>query len=404
MNFLQALLGGPSETKAISIDELWQRMDGGGPSKAGPPVNWQSALRVSVAFSCARVLAEGVAQVPFKLMREDNGGSVAAREHPLFNILARSPNEFQTSFQWRETMMMHAIFARGGYSVIDRGPDGHIRELLPVMPESVRIQKTDKGVFYWIRTLDGDERPYPRSSIFHLRGPSWDGLEGLDVIDLAREALGLAIATEETHSLFHKNGAKTAGIISLEGELKDEGRKRLKDSFKESTVGKNAFKTIVLDQNAKYQQMSMSGVDAEHLATREMQITEVCRFMRVMPLMCGFSDKTSTFASAEQFFIAHVVHSLGPWFERYEQCADRDLLTKKEFNSGFFSKLPAQGLLRGDVKSRGEYYTKMYNIGSMNPNEIRALEDMNGYVGGEKYRVPLNMEDPNSTPEPAIKV
>jgi HK97 family phage portal protein len=397
VSFLTALLG-PSEQKSISIDDLWSRIDGGLSSKAGPPVNWQNALRVSVAFSCARVLAEGIAQIPLKLMQEEtNGGSRAAREHPLYQILARRPNDWMTSFEFRETMMFHAIFAKGGYAIINRS-GGKVKELIPVMPECIRIeQNSDASLTYWVKMLDGTQRPFPKSSIFHLRGPSWNGVEGLDVIDLAREALGLAIATEETHARFHKNGAKAAGIISMDGELKAEGRAALKKAFQDATTGGNAYKTLVLDQGAKFSQMSMTGVDSQHLETRRHQIEEVCRFMRVFPQMAGYSDKTSTFASAEQFFIAHVVHSLGPWNERWEQSLDRDLLTKQEIAQRYFTKLSVQGLMRGDVTSRSSFYASAITNGYMTRNEVRALEDLNPIEGLEEPLIPLNMVGANET-------
>lgn len=392
-DFLTSLLGGPGERKGISFDALWDLFAGGAASKAGPSISWKSALRVSVAFSCGRVLAEGIAQIPFKLMQEDGEGSRQARENSLYRVIARRPNDWMTPFEFRETMMYHAVFAKGGYAVINRA-GGKVKELLPVMPDRVRIEQlADTTLTYWIRMSDGSEVPFPRNTIFHLRGPSWDGVEGLDVIDLAREALGLALATEETHSRFHKNGAKAAGIISMDGELKEAGRSALKKAFQEASTGANSFKTLVLDQGAKFEQMSMTGVDSEHILTRELQIAEVCRFMRVFPQMAGYSNGTATFASAEQFFIAHVVHSLGPWVERWEQASDRDLLTPKEFDEGYFTKLSVQGLLRGDAKSRAEYYVKMFSIGAINPNGIRALEDMNPYEGGEKYFVPMNMAD-----------
>jgi HK97 family phage portal protein len=391
-DFLTSLIG-PSETKSVGLDELWRAFSGGIASKAGPAISWKTALRVSAAFSCGRVLAEGIAQIPIKLMRENDTGSAAAREHPLYRVLARRPNDWMTPFELRETMMYHACFSKGGYCVINR-VGGKVRELIPVLPNRVRPeQDDDASLQFWITMPDGVERPFPSKSIFRLHGPSWDGVEGLDVTDLAREALGLALATEETHSRFHKNGAKAAGIVSLDGELKKEGRDALKKAFQEGATGSNSFKTLILDQGAKFSTMSMTGVDSQHLETRRMQIEEVCRFWRVFPQMAGYADKTATFASAEQFFIAHVVHSLTPWMERYEQVADRDLLTQQEMDEGYFVKLFAQGLLRGDAKSRAEYYTKMFSIGGLNPNEIRALEDQNPYEGGEKYFVPANMSD-----------
>lgn len=385
MNFLTALLGG--ETKAVNFDELWQGIEGGVTSKAGPPVNWKSALRVSVAFSCARVLAEGIAQIPFKIMKEVDGvGSSPARDHSLYPIAARRPNDWMTSFEFREVMMTHAIFAKGGYAIINR-VGGKVRELLPVTPDRVRVETdSDYNLTYWISLPDGSYRPFPRKSIFHLRGPSWDGIEGMDVIDLARESLGLALSTEETHARFHKNGAKAAGIISMDGELKQEGRNALKKAFQDASTGGNAFKTLVLDQGAKFSQMSMTGVDSQHLETRKYQIEEICRFMRVFPQMAGYSDKTSTFASAEQFFIAHVVHSLGPWVERWEQSYDRDCLSEKDIAEGYFSKLTVQGLMRGAHKDRADYFSRALGAGGspawMTQDEVRALDDLNP-MGGD---------------------
>lgn len=394
--FLTSLLGAPGERKSVTFDAMWDMIAGiGGASKAGPAVNWKAALRVSVAFSCGRVLAEGIAQIPCKLMQEEGAGSRAAREHPLYSVLARRPNDWMTPFEFRETMMYHAMFARGGYAVINR-VGGRVRELIPVLPERVRIEQSDDTeVTYWIRMNGGSEHPFQRKSIFHLRGPSWDGVEGLDVIDLAREALGLALATEETHSRFHKNGAKPAGIITLDGELKEEGRKRLKAAFQDGSTGNNAFTTLILDQGAKFAQMSMTGVDSQHLETRRHQIEEVCRFWRVFPQMAGYSDKTSTFASAEQFFIAHVVHSLGPWVERFEQAADRDMLTPKEMEEGYFTKLTVAGLMRGAHKDRSESFARALGSGGspawLTQDEVRAMEDLNP-MGGKAalLREPTN--------------
>lgn len=400
MNFLTALLG-PSETKSVSVDDLWDRVAGGAQSKAGIPVNWQSALRVSVAFSCARVLAEGIAQIPFKIMKEiDGGGSLPARDHHLYQLAVRRPNDWMTSFQFRETMMLHAIFAKGGYAVKNI-VGGKVRELIPLVPGSVRVEADSSNVItYWANMPDGTYRPFKKESIFHLRGPSWDGIEGLDVIDLAREALGIALATEQTHASFHKNGAKAAGIVSLDGELKPEGRNALRKAFQDASTGNNAFKTLVLDQGAKFSQMSMTGVDSQHLETRKYQIEEVCRFMRVFPQMAGYSDKTSTFASAEQFFIAHVVHSLGPWVERWEQTFDRDCFSEADIKEGYFSKLTVQGLMRGAHKDRAEYFSRALGSGGspawMTQDEVRALDDLNP-MGGDAATL---REPPNSQKAP----
>jgi len=112
--------------------------------------------------------------------------------------------------------------------------------------------------------------------------------------------------------------------------------------------------------------------------------------------MIGESTATATYASSEQMFLAHVVHTLGPWFSRIEQRLNMQLLTAEELAAGYYCKFSVAGLLRGSHKDRAEFYRTLYGIGGLNPNEIRAYEDLNPYKGGEKYRVPLNMEDPSA--------
>ena len=49
-------------------------------------------------------------------------------------------------------------------------------------------------------------------------------------------------------------------------------------------------------------------------------------------------------------------------------------------------------LLRGDTEARGEYYTKLWNIGALSQNDIRRRENMNPIEDGDKYYVPLNFQ------------
>jgi HK97 family phage portal protein len=150
---------------------------------------------------------------------------------------------------------------------------------------------------------------------------------------------------------------------------------------------------MILDRGAKFISTTMTGVDAQHLETRKLQIEEIARAFRVFPQMIGYSDKTATFASAEAFFIAHVVHTLMPWYRRVESSINVNLLGKKAVQAGYFAKFNANALLRGSAADRAAFYQSLWNMGALNANEIRELEDMNPYEGGNTYRVQLNMAD-----------
>lgn len=397
-----------SQFKSTDISALtWTELLGGPNTRSGVTVSVDSALRVTTALACARVLAEGIAQLPLKIYRVDSkkGTKTPAIDDPVYKLLARRPNDWQTSFEFREMLMFHAVFTGNGYAYIGRGGrPSRIVELIPLVPAQVTVaQDVQYGLTYSVADKAGHVATFPRSDILHIRGPAWNGYLGLDIIQLIREAIGLAIVTEEAHSNLHANGAKPGGVLSIKGKLDADRKTRLKESFQQNAGGiRNAYKTLVVDMDSTWTQMAMTGVDNQHIETRKLQIEEICRGMRVFPQMVGHSDKTSTFASAESFFLAHVTHSLMPWTTRWEHAIERDLLGEAD---DLVAKFNYAALLRGDNLSRASFYEKALGgsraeTAYMTRNEVRALEELDPIEGGDVLPTPVApaASAPSNTP------
>ena len=379
------------ESKAADVSGLtWASLFGQPNVRSGVSVNVDSALKVSTVFACLRVLADGIAQVPLKVYREKTDGSKElAKDHPAYRLLSRRPNEWMTSFEFRQVMMFHAVLLGNGCAYIGR-IRGVPRELIPLVPGSFSIeQAADYTLTYRVTALGGHTTVLPREDVFHLRGPSWTGTAGLDALQVAREAVGLAIATEQTHAALHANGTQPGGVLSVKGSLDDAARARLKEAWAQYQGGlQNRFKTAVLDMDSTWTPLAMKGVDSEHLDTRRFQIEEICRDLKVFPQMVGYADKTATFASAEAFFLAHVIHTLAPWIENWEQSLARDLFPDED---DIVAKFSLQGLLRGDNTARANFYASGITNGWLTRNEARRFEDLNPIDGLEEPLLPLNM-------------
>ena len=377
-----------TDISALTVEKLFGEQ---ARSKAGVAVNVDSALKVSTVLACARCLSNGIAQIPLKVYREvEGGGKEAYKDHSAYPLLWRRPNEWMTSFEFRQVMMLHAILKGNAYAYIGRGGvTRRIVELIPLTGHVEVKQAPDWTLSYEVTSRDGEVTRYSRENILHLRGPSWNGFAGMNAIETAREAIGLAIATEQTHSALHANGARPGGVLSFERELSKPAKERLKALAQEEMQGlRNAFKTLVLDNSAKWSPFMMSGVDSQHLDTRRFQIEEICRDLGVFPQMVGYADKTATFASAEAFFLAHVIHSLEPWIENWQQTLARDLFPEEDDVSAEFS---VQGLLRGDHQTRAEFYASGIVNGYFTRNEVRHWENLNPIQGLDEPLVPLNM-------------
>lgn len=363
-------------------------------ARSGASVTAQSALGVTTVLACVRVIAEGCAQVPLNVYKKrEGGGSDIATAHPLHRILHRKPNFWQTSFEFRENMVIQAALV-GNFYAFKNIVRGTVRELIPFRPGMVTEKWSDNGVpSYLVTTASGEQREFPANSIWHLRGPSWDTRTGMQAIRQAREAIGLSMAIEDSQAKLHANGAQPSGLYSVDAELDDTQYKQLHAWLMKNISGENRSTPLILDRGAKWTPSAMTGIDSQALETRKHQIEEICRGFRVLPLMVGHSDKTQTFASAEQMFLAHVVHTLMPWYERIEQSGDVNLLTDQDYAEGYYVKHVPNGLMRGASKDRAEYYMKRWQMGTINANEIRELEDENPYLGGDIYRVQLNTTD-----------
>jgi HK97 family phage portal protein len=376
-------------------------------SKAGVTITRDKALQIATVFACCRVQMDGVAQVPWKVMQKKPSPANISRhpqrhdaeDHAYFDVLYRQPNSWQTSFEFREQAVLHMGLGGRAYAYINEVEVMGRRypELILLEPSRVTAEQAkDWSIQYKVRGRDGIEVIYPADKIWHLRGPSWDGFEGMEIFRLAREAMGLSAVLEDSHARMHKNGVKPSGTYSVEGALSEKQQKDLLNWLKEQAAADNVGNPLILDRGAKWISQSLSGVDAQHLETRRYQIEEICRFFRVLPIMVGYSDKTATFASAEAMFLAHVVHTLMPLYERIQQSADVNLLTREDRRNGYYTKLVEGGLMRGDKKTTAEYLARLVLAGVITRNEARALLDLNPAEGLDEPLTPTNMtNDPS---------
>jgi HK97 family phage portal protein len=402
-NFWTKQRSWPWQKKSASsdINELWAQLLGQAASKSGIRVTWKTALQYSTAQACVRLIAEDIAQLPFGTYRSlPGGGNEQAADHPAHKLIKVKPNDDQTAFEMREQLGLHLVLTNNAYAWknIVRGS---VTELLPFEPHLVRPIRKNNETTYELTLADGKRETVPKREIWHLRGPSWNGWKGLDGVRLMRETIGLALALEAHGSRMFSNGATVGGLLTTDQNLSKDQAKDLRESWESrQSGGENAYKTAVMWGGMKWAPMATPNDSAQFLETRRFQVEEACRHFKVMPIMVGHADKTTTYASAEQMVLIHLRQTLGPWLTRIEQSANCNLLTDEELDAGYFTKFNRNGLLAMTAQARADFYSKMYGIGAINPNEIRELEDMNPYEGGEKYRVPLNMEDPANSDNP----
>ena len=401
-----AFLADAFARKSLSTYDIFKDLIGRRTSATGKIVSVKTAIEVAAVFACLRVRANGLAQVPLKLMKESTDGKtrLPAKEHPLYFLIGSKPNDWQTAFEYWETLSLHLDLCGNHYSFVNRSNRAGIMELIPFEPGQVTVKRADDwSLSYEIRAVNGQTKPFPAKAIWHVRGPSWNSWMGLEAVQLAREAIGLAMATEEQQARMQKNGVRASGTYSVEGTLKEDQYTALKKFIDDNNAGvENAGSPMVLDRSAKWLQNSMTGVDAETIATRRFQVEEICRHFGVNPIMVFAESKNTTYASAEQMFLAHVVHTLAPTYRRIEQSIDETLLTDADRTAGLYACFIDEGLLRGSMVDKQNALLGYVNGGLMTPNEGRGKLDLNpdDDPASDKLRIPTNIVGRRATDKP----
>lgn len=380
-----------SDTQTTA-DNVSQILTGAyGLKAAGMYVSPVTALGCSAVFACIGLLAESIAQLPVKVYRIVDGERHEDKTHWVYELLARRPCSWLTSFNWRELAMMCLCLRGDFYAYKVRDNSGRVRELLPLLPGAIAVrQLSNWELQYMVTFSDGTSATVPQSEIFHVMYRTVDGVRGLSPIACERQTIGLALAAQEHGASTFANGAKPGGVLSLPGTLSQEALERLKTDWHSAYSGENAGNTAILEQGIEFKPLSMTNADAQYLETRKFQVEEIARIFGVPLFMIQSTEKTTSWGSGiEQMSMGYVRYTLLAWIRRWEGAIWRDLLS--EADPDIQVKFNVEGLQRGAMSARFDAYQKGINMGVYSPNEIRELEDMNPREGGDIYLTPMNM-------------
>ncbi len=360
---------------------------------AGMSVTADNAMRVAAVYSCIRVLAETLAGLPLIVYRrKKGGGKERATDHWLYRVLHSAPNDWMTSFAWREMGMAHLCLRGVSYSQIVADTRGR-RQLVPHHPDRVRATHLDTGrLAYEVQLKNGTFVTVLQEDMLRIPFMTLDGVTPITPIQSQRETLGAALATQDYSSRFWANDARpTGGWIEMDGTFANEdAEKKFKASWQSSMTGENRHKTPILPRGMKYNApLNLTMEDAQFLETRQLQRSEIAGIWRVPPHMIGDLAR-STNNNIEHQGIEFVVYTMQPWIARWEQELSRGLLSEAE-QEEYFVEFLVDGLLRGDAAARANYFRTAVLTGWMNRNEVREIENMNRAEGLDEFLTPLNM-------------
>lgn len=372
------------------FEEIVENRKGAG----GVYISPETSLYCSAVLACVRVLAESLGAMPFNVYRRiPGGGKEIAEDHPLQEVLAYQPNDWMTSFEWREWMMSQMLLWGNGYSFIKPGRRGAVDQLIPLHASRMEIVRLENGRLQYQYREEGKPTTtnYRQDQIFHLRWLSSDGVTGYVPTALGRDAISLARATELYSSSFFSNGAQGGTYIETDQPFKPDAIQRFKQQWDEAMRGPDkAFKTVVMPHGFHKKADPVNNQHSALVETRRFSVEEVARCFRVPLHMLGELTNVRH-STVEQAAIDFVTFAIYPHTRRWSFACRRDLITD---DKNYFVEFDTTALLAGDFAARAQFMREAFNMGALSVDEIRGQIGYNPLPDGlgNKRFVQVNMQ------------
>ena len=339
-------------------------------------VDSDTAFTHAPVFTAVLILSDTMASVGAKLYRKTSAGRERATNHPLYKLLTVGPNEYMSAYEYYQIVYIDLHLRGNHYAQIIRNGAGDVVGLYPLLAQNMEVALKGRKKVYICKSTKGSQVALNQDEVFHvIYIPDRSGLVGVNVFENYKRAVELSMTVEQYGKNFFENGANGSGILKHPKHLSDEAYERLRKSFKEKYQGLiNSGKPIILEEGMEYTRLSLSNEDSQFLETRRFQKSEIAAMFRIPPHMLGDMSK-STFNNMEEMSRSFVKYTLDPLARRFESALRMQLLKESERDT-YYAKFNLNSLMRGDPKTRAEYYRTLLNIGAITPNEIRALEEL----------------------------
>lgn len=353
---------------------------------AGELVTPHRANTLSAVYRATALIAQTIGWLPWSVFRDMR----QQWTHPVHTLLHLRPCGEMSAMSFKETLLRDALLWGNGYAEIERSRGGQPLALWRLSPSRVQVwrDQTTKRLLYRYFGENGPLCDLPAGNVFHLKGLG-DGLAGDSIVGYAAKSLASALAAENTNTQLLENQLVPSGILSHPGKLSAEAIENLKNQFAKKYMGRgNAGKPLIMEEGMKFEPLTIRPEDAQFLESRRFSISEIARWFGVPPHKLADLEH-ATFSNIEHQSQEFVNDALMPWCKKLEEEADFKLLNGNA--NGFYTKIDVRGLLRGDNKSRMEYYQGGVQSGIFSINDCRAWEDLPPIDGGDAHFVQMQM-------------
>lgn len=352
-------------------DDPYVRFDVGGPlhpaKVAGTGGSIDSALRLQPVYSCVRILAEGVAQLPWEQFRDAGEAQV---KMPLGQLLSK-PSAFVNKFDWKYQYISSAALDGTAFGLIaERDGYGFPTTVEWLPPELMAVQDSQpfnpaKARFYY------GGKPVNREDLLLVRAFTVPGrTRGISVIKHFQLLIESGLNTLAYGDGWYRSGGFPPGVFKNDQyEVEDEQSDAIKRKL---VAAQRRREPLVHGRDWTYTPIAVPPDEAQFINAMQMNATQIAGLFGVPPHKVGGAISTGDvrYANVESEQIGFIQDTLDPWLVRLEEALAEYMPAQQ------YMQFNRDARLRMTPETRWTVYRAARDIGGMNVDEIRKAEGL----------------------------
>jgi HK97 family phage portal protein len=261
------------------------------------------------AFACTKLIADTSAALEFQLTDRASGEEI--EQHPLLDML-NNPSKYESKRTLIVKLVSYLLLNGNAYP-LQVPVLGEPRNLYSLRPDRVTILKGSGydlvgGYRY---EIDGENQDFKRDEVGHLRlfHPTND-YYGYGMIAAAARGVDIANLSDEWNATLFTNQMRPSGMLSLKFNTTKEQKDYLKNAWHEEYEGsRNVGKTVVVEGDAEYTQLSMNQKEMDWLGGDKINSGKICSVFGIAPELigAGTEKKYSNYGEARRALYTEVV-------------------------------------------------------------------------------------------------
>jgi len=350
------------------------------------------SMRLSTVYRCVEVISDAIASQLWNISEFKNGVWIKQEISDLSYMLNYAPHVSMGRYMMMKTLVARTLLQGNGYLRIIRNKLGDPISLELVSNNVTIYQREDKSLYYSYTDTQGIEMVVEDEDMIHILNFTYDGINGVSTLTHADNSVTLSDSAEKTAYGFFHSGSNMSGIINSEGKITKEGAAAIKKSWSEAfntATGGTPGGIAVMEGGLKFTPVTVNPKDAQMLETRQFNVVEICRFFGVSPSKV-FDSANLTYSNIESFQLGFLTDTISPFDSKIENEFIRKLL-RPSLRKTTRLNLDINILLRANMDAKANYYTKMFQLGVYNTNEIRREIGQPIIDGGDTSYVQTNL-------------